>query len=107
MKNHNLGEFEQLVLFAILHHPNNAYGVNIWREIEARTGRSVLVGAVYTTLDRLEKKGLITSCLGESTAERGGRAKRYYRIEESGLAAIKHATRAFKSMMAGLTLEDA
>ena len=106
-KGEYLGEFEQIVLLAVLRHADNAYGVNVWREIEERTGRSVLVGAIYTTLDRLEKKGLVSSRVGEPTAKRGGRAKRYYKIEKRGMEALNQSARILKSMRAGLALEDA
>ena len=75
-----LGEFEQIVLLAVLHTGDDAYGVPVWREIEARTGRVVSLPAVYKTLDRLEAKGLVRSGVGEPTAERGGRAKRVYTV---------------------------
>src|SRR5918999_5537588 len=70
-----LGEFEQITLLALLRLEPEAYGASIQREIEARTGRAVLLGAVYTTLDRLERKGLVVSWMGAPTAERGGRRK--------------------------------
>jgi PadR family transcriptional regulator, regulatory protein PadR len=106
-KGEYLGEFEQIVLLAVLRHNDNAYGVNVWREIEERTGRSVLVGAIYTTLDRLEEKGYVSSYVGAPSAERGGRAKRFYKIEKSGLVALNQSARILKSMWAGLSLEEA
>jgi PadR family transcriptional regulator PadR len=93
MKQHAyLGEFELMILLTILHLGDEAYGVPLARELTARRGREVAVGSVYATLDRLEIKGLITSSLGESTPERGGRAKRYFRVTGHGLRSI-HETR--------------
>jgi PadR family transcriptional regulator PadR len=71
-----LGEFEQIVLLAVLRLGKNAYGVTIWEEIERRAERPVMIGAVYATLDRLEAKRYISSKVGDPTPERGGRAKR-------------------------------
>lgn len=84
----SLGEFEQLLLFAVLRLGAEAYGARIRQEIEERTGRSVSAGAVYTGLDRLENRGLVTSRVGEATPVRGGRRKRYYRIEPKGAASL-------------------
>ena len=81
----NLGEFEQIVLLAILRLKESAYGVSIRAEIFECTGRKTTSGALYTTLERLEGKGYLSSRVGEPTPERGGRAKRYYRISASGL----------------------
>ena len=97
-----VGEFEQLVLLAILQIGDSAYGVPIRREIEKRTERAVSRGAVYTTLDRLEGKGLLGSWLGEPTAERSGKAKRFYRVERAGIAALKESSAALRSMWTGL-----
>src|SRR5437867_8158097 len=80
-----LGEFEQLILFAMLAlPPSECYGVPIRELIAQRTGRSPSAGAVYTALDRLAARGLVSSTLGEPTAERGGRRKRIYRLETAG-----------------------
>lgn len=97
-----LGEFEQLVLLAVLQIGNGAYGVPVRREIERRTGRAVSRGAVYTTLDRLESKGLLGSWLGEPTPQRSGKAKRFYRVERAGIGALKESRTALRSMWAGL-----
>lgn len=86
-----IGEFEELVLLAILSLREQAYGVKIGDAIEQATGRSVSIGALYTTLSRLEEKGLISSWMGEATAERGGRAKKYFKIEAPGKLALNHA----------------
>jgi DNA-binding PadR family transcriptional regulator len=100
----NLGEFEQIVLLAILRLKDEAYGVSIRAEITQRTGREPPSGALYTTLDRLQRKALLRSRMGEPTPQRGGRAKRYYTVTASGIAAITRAQRAFRNMLAGLTL---
>ncbi|MGA9461297.1 MAG: PadR family transcriptional regulator [Terracidiphilus sp.] len=87
-----LGEFELMILLAVIHLGEEAYGVPISRELEAHRGRGVAVGSVYAALERLETKGLIESSLGEPTAERGGKAKRYFRITKQGLRQV-HETR--------------
>src|ERR1700731_3448564 len=89
-----LGEFEQIVLLALLRLQKNAYGVPIRQEIERRTKRSVSVGALYSTLDRLEAKGYVASWFAEPTEERGGRSKRYFRVEPLGLKAVKRSQHA-------------
>jgi DNA-binding PadR family transcriptional regulator len=97
-----IGEFEQLVLLALLHLGDSGYAVNAREEIERRTGRPVTRGAVYVTLDRLEKKGFLESWLADPTPERGGRAKRYYRVRPAGVAALKRSRAALQSMWQGL-----
>jgi DNA-binding PadR family transcriptional regulator len=97
-----VGEFEQLVLLAVLQLGDGAYGVPVRREIEKRVGRKVSRGAVYTTLDRLEGKGLLSSWLGEPTPERSGKAKRFYRVERAGIRALKESRTALRKMWAGL-----
>lgn len=97
-----LGEFEQLVLLALLRLGDNAYGMRIHREVEERIGRSCLLGALYTTLDRLEEKGFVSSRVGEPTPERGGRAKKYFRVEAAGAAALRRAYAATTQMAQGL-----
>ncbi len=92
MANRNfLGEFEQVVLLAVMRLGPDAYGVTIRREIESCTGRSVSLGAIYPTLHRLERKGLVTSQTGEPTAARGGRAKRHFSLEPRGVAALRQS----------------
>jgi DNA-binding PadR family transcriptional regulator len=91
-KHSYLGEFELMVLLTIIHLGEEAYGVPLSRELALRRGREISVGSVYAALDRLETKGLVVSHLGESTPERGGRAKRYFRVTEKGLRTI-HETR--------------
>lgn len=84
-----IGEFEELVLLAILSQGENAYGVPIRQALEEATGRSVAIGSLYTTLSRLEEKGLVQSRVGEPTAERGGRAKRYYEVKGSARSTLR------------------
>ena len=97
-----LGEFEQLVLMAIVRLDEEAYGATIRREIETRTERRLSISAVYTTLDRLQQKGLVTSWIGEPTAERGGRRRKYFAMEPAGARALRAAYRAYTGMAAGL-----
>jgi DNA-binding PadR family transcriptional regulator len=99
-----LGEFEQIVLLAILRLPDDAYGVTIAAEIAECTGREPSAGALYTTLDRLETKALVTSRMGDPTPQRGGRAKRYYQVTKSGLAAVVGAQRSYQRLLDGLNL---
>jgi DNA-binding PadR family transcriptional regulator len=94
----HLGNFELMVLLAILRAGANAYGVPVSREIEETTGREVALGSVYAALERLERKGLVTSALGDPTPERGGRAKRYLRVTAKGLREIRAARRAFTAL---------
>ncbi|HEX9887579.1 MAG TPA: helix-turn-helix transcriptional regulator [Longimicrobiales bacterium] len=98
----NVGEFEQLLLFAILRLEKDAYGVTIRREIEERTGRAVSAGAVYTGLERLEAKALVASDVGGAEPARGGRRKRYYRLEPEGAAALQAAYREVQVMAEGV-----
>jgi PadR family transcriptional regulator PadR len=100
----SLGEFEQITLLAILRLGENAYGVSIRNEIAACTGREPAPGALYTTLDRMEAKGLVQSRLGEPTAERGGRAKRFVRVTKKGRVALVAAQRSYQSLLRGLDL---
>ena len=90
-----LTDFELMLLLAILRVGEEAYGVPIAREIEASGARTVMLGAVYTGLDRLEGNGLVSSSVGSPTPERGGRAKRYFRVTASGMKAVRQAKRAF------------
>ena len=99
-----LGEFEQIVLLAILRLGEDAYGVAIRGEIKKRTDREPAPGALYTTLDRLEDKGFLTSRLGDPTPQRGGRAKRYFRVSAQGVAAVARAQRSFQRLLKGLKL---
>ncbi|HEY8322273.1 MAG TPA: PadR family transcriptional regulator [Candidatus Baltobacteraceae bacterium] len=97
-----LGDFEQLVGLAIVRLGDAAYAVAIREEIGARTDRSVSIGAVYATLERLERKGYVRSRLGEATPERGGRAKRFVSLTPSGLAALRGSQRALRGMLEGV-----
>jgi PadR family transcriptional regulator PadR len=99
-----LGEFEHIVILALLRLGDRAYGVTVRQEIEARTGREASIGAIYATLDRLENKGYVKSQLGEPTPERGGRSKRFFRITAKGTLAVNRAHRALRSMIQGLGL---
>ena len=100
---HALGEFEQLVLLALLRLGIEAYGFAIRDEIEERTGRRVTVGAVYTTLLRLENKRLVATRLGEPTPQRGGRRKKYYRPLAAGRRELSASLDALRNMTRGLT----
>lgn len=97
-----LGEFEQSLLLAIAHIGAKAYGVTIRQEIESRTGRDVAVGAIYTSLQRLEAKGYVKSSLGDPTPERGGRSKRYFTLRAAGAAALRQSRERLARMWDGL-----
>ncbi|MPY87349.1 MAG: PadR family transcriptional regulator [Luteitalea sp.] len=97
-----LGQFELLLLLAVLRLGDRAYGVTIRRELAERTGRVVSAGAVYTALERLERRGLATSWLGEPTPERGGRSKRYYRVLPAGEEAVTRTQALLSGLAAGL-----
>ncbi len=99
-----LGEFEHIVVLALLRLSGRAYGVTVRQEIEARIGREVSIGAIYATLDRLEAKGYVKSQLGEPTPERGGRSKRFFHVTGKGIAAVNRSHRAIKTMTEGLDL---
>lgn len=103
-KPETLGEFEQTVLLAIAHRGADAYGVTIRREIVRRTGRNVSIGALYTALDRLERKGLVASSMSDPTPERGGRARRYFTLRAAGAAALRQSRERLERMWAGLEL---
>ena len=97
-----LGEFEQLVLLALVRLGDGAYGMAVRRELAARAGRDVSIGAVYATLDRLEEKGLARSRLGEATDARGGRAKKCFTITGAGARALERSQHAVRRMLDGL-----
>lgn len=97
-----LGEFEQIVLLAVWRLGEDGYGMRIRQEIEARIERPVTIGAVYATLERLARKGCLRTSVGEPTAARGGRAKRYYTITRSGVAALDDARSQLTRMWQGL-----
>jgi PadR family transcriptional regulator, regulatory protein PadR len=99
-----LGEFEHVILLALLRLNDRAYGVTVRREIELRTHREVSIGAVYATLDRLERKGYVASQRGDPTPERGGRSKRFFRATADGVEAVSRTHRALERMTEGLGL---
>ncbi len=92
------------MLLSILRLDDDAYGVRIREEIAEHTGRSTAPGALYTTLERMEDKGFVSSRIGDPTPERGGRAKRYYRVTAAGVKAVKRAQQAYQSLLDGLEL---
>jgi DNA-binding PadR family transcriptional regulator len=94
----DLGDIEHLVLLAILRLGRDAYGIPILDEVCARSGREVSRATVYVALKRLEQKGLVTSKLGESTPERGGRAKRFFKLKPAGLKALRDSREMFLSL---------
>jgi DNA-binding PadR family transcriptional regulator len=98
----NLGEFEQLILLAMLRLGDQAYGVTIRAELADRADRTITPGALYTALERLETKGLITSRMGDPTPQRGGRAKRYVTVTAAGRHALIRAVRAYERLLDGL-----
>jgi|SRR6516165_3991595 len=97
-----LTDFEFMILLAVLRAADEAYGVAIAKDIEETTGRSVLLGAIYAALERLERHGLVASAVGEPTAARGGRAKRFYRVTPVGLRAVKDTQRALVALWKGV-----
>jgi len=99
-----LGEFEHAVLAAVAHLDEAAYGVTIRREIESRTRRHVSIGALYTALDRLERKGYVTSTMSDPTPRRGGRSKRHFRLTSTGSGALQDSRDFLQRMWAGLAL---
>jgi PadR family transcriptional regulator, regulatory protein PadR len=101
-----LGEFEQMVLLAVLQAGDRAYGIAVHGELKRRARRRVALGAVYMTLDRLEKKGLLSSTMSEPVAERGGRARRCYTVTRPALAALRTSREALMSLWSGLRLAE-
>jgi len=99
-----LGEFEHIVLLAILRLGENAYGVTLRQEIEERTDRHPSPGALYITVDRLENKGFVSSRFGDPTPQRGGRAKRFFRVTAKGVQAVARAQRSYRRLLDGLTI---
>jgi DNA-binding PadR family transcriptional regulator len=97
-----LTDFELMLLLATLRCGDEAYGVEIAREIERTGGRSVLLGAAYAALDRLERRGYLTSTIGDPTAERGGRAKRFFRVAPRGLRAARETREALMALWQGV-----
>lgn len=101
-----LGTFEEQVLLAVVHAADDAYGMQIRRQIEDRLGRSVAIGAVYATLDRLENKGMVSSWLARPEAVRRGRPRRYFKLEASGAEALQEARDAHRRMWQGVALDS-
>src|SRR5579863_7396119 len=101
MRRH-LGELEQVLLLALAHLGEEAYGVSVATLIEARTGRVLSPGAIYTALDRLEQRGFVSSRWGDKTPERGGKRKRYYRLRPAGALALRQTQHALAQMARGL-----
>ena len=102
MNDKNLGEFEILTLAALVRLDTNAYGASIRKEIETTTQRSVAIGQMYATLSRMEKKGYVTSFVGEGTPARGGRAKRFYEVQPLGRALLDKSLKDFASISVGI-----
>ena len=102
MARHLLTDFELMIVLAILRTGEHAYGAEIAREIETTGGRRVLMGAVYAALDRLERNGVVASSIGDPTPERGGRAKRYFRVTPRGVRAARQTQQALVALWRGL-----
>lgn len=101
MRQH-LGEFEQLLLFALLDLEDQAHGVAIRCAIEGKTGRVVSPGAIYTALERLAGRGFVASTIGDTTPERGGRRRKFYRLEKAGAEALQRSFTTLNKMASGL-----
>jgi DNA-binding PadR family transcriptional regulator len=106
MSRETLGHFELLVLLALIRLGDEAYGVPIADAIAHSTGKRVILASVYNTLERLEEKGLVTSTIGQPTAARGGRAKRYFSITTSGLREVKAAKKALTVLWRGIPVHE-
>ena len=105
MQKKTLGELEHVVLLALLRLDSNAYGAAIRQLLQAEIDRDVALGALYSTLERMEKKGLVVSKLGESTAQRGGRPKRFFSVTAEGKSALKQAKQAMDQMWKGVAFQ--
>src|SRR5580704_2157698 len=99
-----LGEMELMVLLTVIRLGDDAYGVPISKELLIRAGREVGLGSIYAALDRIEQKGFVTSSLGDPTPERGGRAKRYFRVTPAGVRALKTTRSALMNLWSGIPL---
>ena len=106
MSRETLGHFELLVLLALIRLGDEAYGVPIADAIAHSTGKRVILASVYNTLERLEEKGLVTSIIGQPTAARGGRAKRYFSITTSGLREVRAAKKALTVLWRGIPVHE-
>jgi len=102
MSRETLGNYELMVLLAVLRVGHDAYGVTVASELERTSGRSVLIASVYAALDRLEAKSLVVSSIGEPTAARGGRAKKYFKVTAKGLREAREACRTFARLLRGV-----
>lgn len=103
-KGDHFGDLELLVMLALVRLDRDAYGVSIAREIETTSKRAVALGSVYAALERLEARGLVKSSLGEATAERGGRAKRYFQITGLGVRQLRSTREALMKMWQGVPM---
>jgi DNA-binding PadR family transcriptional regulator len=101
-KRDHLGNFELMVILVLIRLGENAYGVPISEELEKASGRDIAIASVYAALERLEAKGFVTSELGEPTAERGGRSKRYFRVTARGLKEVRETRRTLVKLWHGL-----
>ena len=101
-----LGEFEQMAMLALIHLTDNAYGAAIRQLLHQQVERNVAIGAIYSTLERLEKKGMVQSRLGEATPERGGRPKRYFKVTAQGHGALKKAKGAMDTLWQGVAIKS-
>jgi DNA-binding PadR family transcriptional regulator len=99
-----LGQLEELVLLATLRLDGDGYGASIQELIAEEAGRDISLGALYATLDRLERKGFVSTRQGEPTPERGGRAKRYFKVEAAGKTALLETETSRRSLTAGLKI---
>ena len=104
-KGEYLGEFELVVLIAVVRLGSEAYGMTVYEEIGATTGREMSVPAVYVTLTRLEQKGYVSSRKGDPNVERGGRPKKFYRLEPAGVGALKQSRSMLDRLWDGVDLE--
>lgn len=104
MRDRTLGGFESILMLAVLRLGEDAYGVTIRRELLTKAKKDVAIGAIYTALERLGRKGFVESWLGEPTSIRGGRAKRFYRLTAKGLKILNETQRAIQGLMVGLSL---
>ena len=102
----SLSDLEVFALAALVRLGPDGYGVSIREEILERTGRSVSVGSLYKALNRLQKRGLVSAFRGEPTAVRGGRAKKHFRVEPAGRAALESSVQELQAMVEGLGLQE-
>lgn len=101
-KRDHLGEFEQLALLAVMRLGEDAHGARIQRELEDQAGREASVSAIYITLTRLEEKGLVSSWMGKPTQVRGGKARRFFKVEPEGFSALEVARDRLLAMWEGI-----